>query len=74
MTFKEFTAWCNDRACDGCWGMQTAIFCIEIGRAIRKQPFWKREKMWQKLNAEHAIEETVIKPISQKIKEVYGHG
>lgn len=25
MKFKEFSAWCNDRACDGCWGMTEAI-------------------------------------------------
>lgn len=29
MTFKEFESWCNDRAADGCWGIVTAIICID---------------------------------------------
>ena len=39
MTFKEFTKWCNERACDGCWGILDAMVCIDILSAIRKEPF-----------------------------------
>lgn len=30
MKFKEFVNWCNERACDGCWGTLTAINCSSI--------------------------------------------
>lgn len=73
MTFKEFMAWCNYRACDGCWGMQEALLCIEVGREVKKQPLWKREKTWQKLNAENGIEE-IIEILDQKRKEVFRNG
>ena len=49
MKFKEFSDWCNRRACDGCWGMAEAICCCETAQAIYKFPFWKREKMWQEI-------------------------
>lgn len=47
MKFKEFSKWCNERACDGCWGMQEAVCCCNAASDIYKQPFWKREKIWQ---------------------------
>ena len=47
MKYKEFEQWCNERACDGRWSMQTAIACIEIMKEVNKQPFWKREKYWR---------------------------
>ena len=72
MKFSEFLEWCNHRACDGCWGMQTAMFCAETIREVRKQPFWKREKYWQTLNKERGIVEKVVIPINEKIKEIYG--
>ena len=72
MKFKEFVEWCNQRACDGCWGMNTAMFCIETIREVRKQPFWKREKYWQGINRELQVEEKVVIPINAKIKEIYG--
>lgn len=49
MKYKEFVAWCNNRACDGQWSMATAVHCISIMREIRNLPFWKREKEWQKI-------------------------
>lgn len=48
MTYKEFNSWCNKRASDGCWGVDTAIFCIDIINQVKKQPFWIREKKWLK--------------------------
>ena len=70
MTFKEFANWCNDRACDGCWGRMEAICCIEIIDRVREKPFWKREKEWQRLNAEYSIEKDLVIPINQMIEEV----
>lgn len=61
MTFKEFTAWCNERACDGRWGMVEAMVCIDLMAEIRKLSFWKREKFggscmksvfWMKLSSQ----------------------
>ena len=33
MKFKEFAKWCNERACDGCWGMLEAMACIDLNIA-----------------------------------------
>ena len=44
MKFKEFSSWCNDRACDGCWGLTEAIICSNLAEEIYKLPFWNREK------------------------------
>ena len=68
MKFKEFSKWCNERACDGCWGAYEAIFCVSIGTEIRRKPFWKREKKWQKMNSELSIEETIVNPINNMIR------
>lgn len=68
MKYKEFVAWCNDRACDGCWSMATAIYCLEIGRKINALPFWKREKAWQEIS--EVVEREIISVINKKIAEV----
>lgn len=46
MTYKEFTAWCNERACDGCWGTETAKVCLGVIDIIKSAPFWRRKKLW----------------------------
>ena len=72
MTYKQFNDWCNQRACDGCWGMNTAMFCIDIIKQIQSQPFWKRERKWRELNTEYSIQNNIINPINNKIIEIYG--
>ena len=47
MKFKEFENWCNERACDGRWGMLTVMVCIDLIGKVIKVPFWKREKFWK---------------------------
>ena len=47
MKFKEFVNWCNERACDGYWGMIEAMICIDLIGEIREASFWKREKLWK---------------------------
>lgn len=69
MTFKEFVSWCNERACDGCWGMITAIVCIDFMKTVKKQPFWKREKFW-KQEYEQIVLDEIVNPINKKIEEV----
>ena len=66
-TFKEFDIWCNNRACDGCWGPIVAMACIDILADIRKHPFWKREKEFQKIKDQ--LNEEIIIPINQMIYE-----
>lgn len=65
MTFKEFESWCNDRAADGCWGIVTAITCIELVDRLRKVPFWKREKVWREQYENQVINGIVI-PIDKR--------
>ena len=50
MTFKQFNQWCNERACDGCWGMNDAIFCIELMDTMKKFRFGKETKSGRRLN------------------------
>lgn len=69
MTFKEFNKWCNERACDGCWGFVTAASCIAIVDELNKVPFWKREKIWKR-DYENSIVNNVVIPINNKMKEV----
>lgn len=49
MKYKEFVAWCNERACDGCWNIETAINCFKTIDFINSVPFWKRKMIWEKL-------------------------
>lgn len=70
MTFKEFEAWCNARACDGCWSMDTAIYCIEVGRHIKSLPFWKRKKAWQEVS--DFIYKEIVCVIDKKRAELGG--
>lgn len=65
MTFKEFNEWCNRRACDGCWSMGTAIYCIELGRKIKALPFWKREKAWNEVK--DFVEKEIVQVIEEKM-------
>lgn len=68
MTFKEFVIWCNDRACDGCWGMNEAMICIAIVEGVKNKPFWKRKKEWKKLEDE--VVTKIVNPINKKIEEL----
>lgn len=63
MKFKEFVNWCNERACDGCWGMLEAMTCINLIEEIRKAPFWKE-------NCEQQVLEEIINPIEKKLEEM----
>lgn len=67
--FKGFVNWCNERACDGCWGMLEAMTCIDLIEEIRKAPFWKREKFWKE-NYEQQVLEEIINPIEKKLDEM----
>lgn len=69
MKFKEFVSWCNERVCDGCWGMLTAMACVDIMGKVKEVPFWKREKFWKE-NYEQQVLEEIVNPIEEKIEDV----
>lgn len=69
MKFKEFENWCNERACDGCWGMLEVMVCINLMNKIRKIQFWKREKFWKE-NYEQKVLEEIINPIVNKLEKM----
>ena len=67
MTYREFRDWCNQRACDGCWGMREAMICIDICEEIQKLPFWKRKKKWREY--ERDVVSLIVEPTNTKIRE-----
>lgn len=67
MTYKEYLAWCNDRACDGCWSLQVAVVCCDIAKRILRVPWWRRKKEWLKIKDEIDIEK-VVDCINEKIE------
>ena len=56
MKYKEFVAWCNKRACDGCWDIKTAILCVQIMNNINSFHFWDRGIAWKAIK--NAVERT----------------
>ena len=68
MNYKQFRQWCNERACDGCWGYDTAVYCIRILDDLQKIPFWRRKKAWKKI--ETRVLYAVVEPINKKIQEM----
>jgi hypothetical protein len=69
MTFKQFTQWCDDRACDGHWDMLTAMVCIDLHDRVMLIPFWKREKTWKNKYMNQVLNE-IVNPINKKIAEI----
>lgn len=66
MKYKEFVKWCNERACDGCWGIRLAMDCICAMEDINKEFFWQREKTWQK----HELYQSICQCISETNKKI----
>lgn len=59
MTYKEFNDWCNNRVCDGRWGLKEAITCVGICETISNKPRLFREKAWRKHELRTVAEEIV---------------
>jgi hypothetical protein len=58
ITFKEFSRYCNDRACDGKWDFATALVCCKVAREVyEEKPLFRknkaREQKWQELKKEY---------------------
>ena len=69
MKFKEFSKWCNDRTCDGCWGMNTAITCISVLEEVNSKIFFKRERYWKTKFEENIVNNIVIQ-INKEIERL----
>lgn len=67
LSFKEFVHWCNERACDGCWSMGTAIMCMDIMHMVKDKPFWKRKKAWAEINDDNIIYTSIVEPTNKMI-------
>lgn len=65
MRYKEFVKWCNNRAADGCWDMQTAMLCAGIMKDVRAIKWWKRNKYWEQ-HYENEVVEVIVTPINKK--------
>lgn len=70
MTFKQFKKWCNDRACDGCWGFKEATYCIELIRNMMRIPWWRRNKVWREIETQVLC--AIVTPTNRKIQGLYG--
>lgn len=66
MRFKEFEQWCFDRLEDGYLDKDTAESCFGLIDDIYAYPFWRRRKMWKKVEVK--IVEHVVIPINQEIR------
>lgn len=60
ITFKEFDAWANQRACDGRWSFSDASLSIKaVGEVMNERAFLKtvrdkkREKKWNEIKGEY---------------------
>ena len=69
MKYKECVDWCNQRACDGCWSMKTAIYCIGVCSTINSYRFWKREKIWKEKYEEEVVRD-IVEVINEKRREM----
>ena len=67
MTLSQFRAWCNERACDGCWSEDVAIICIELLGFMRKLPWHRRHFVWSRISI--PVMNTIVGPINRKIEE-----
>lgn len=66
MTYREFKKWCNERACDGYWGLREAIICGQIISKINDTPFLKRKKVW--LDMEQDVLDNIVTPTNNLIE------
>lgn len=69
LKYKYFVDWCNQRACDGRWGLQEAVICIHILEEIRETSIFKRKKKWLELEP---VANEIVTEINKKIKEILG--
>lgn len=71
MKFRAFARWCNERACDGCWGRTEAIVCCDIMEKMKQVNPLARETVWKTINALLRMEELIVEPTNARIKEAF---
>lgn len=69
MKFKELLEWANDRATDGFWSYQIAVVSLAIIDDVRKNPFWKRERIWRDKYEKDVLDELVT-PVNERIEQL----
>ena len=67
MTYQEFKDWCNDRVCDGMWGVDTFFACKHIMDIMNATIFFQRKKIWKILEPE--VMAGIVEPVNKRIKE-----
>ena len=65
MKYKEFIDWCNQRACDGCWGLQEAVMCLDIIDKVQKTSIFKRKNKWKEVEP---VATEIVTKTNEKIK------
>ena len=68
MTFKEFSRWCNNKACTGQLGYYEATTCMSIYEDVKKVFILKREKYWQEKYAQD-VYLSIVEPTEKIIKQ-----
>lgn len=71
ITFKEFKRFCNERAADGCWNMESAITLIQIYDDCNSVSIFPRKK--NKYFQEH-YGEAMTKFVSDTYSEMKAKG
>ena len=56
MKYKEFNDWCNQRVCDGRWGMKEAMTCVDVCHLFSHIPRRKREQAWKEFHSRDVLE------------------
>lgn len=67
MTLRQFEVWCCDRAIDGMWSMEDAIFCTNLLGMLQELPFWERRKVWNQVSLR--VMTAVVGPVNCQIEE-----
>lgn len=68
MTYKEFMKWPGMNR--GVFMTKSqALMCLNALDALYSAPFWKRKKVWAKLNEKNIIVNTVIRPVEARLEK-----
>lgn len=60
MTYKGFLKWANDRACDGRWGLDTAMACTQMATLLYSVPWFRRKKLWKEMQGDEFVKQIVV--------------
>ena len=72
MKFRDFVSWCNNRACDGCWGMKRLCCASTSCSRSESSLFGDVKKEWRRINEGNWVVTMIVDPINAKIAKVKG--